>query len=60
MLKQLKQWFLRTFFKKIILLEYILMELRNLHYHFDKIETLYKMVNNIKEEEETVDKKAKN
>lgn len=56
-----KQWFLRTFFRKRILLENILMELRNLHYHFDRMESFYMMVNNIKEEKEkTIDKKAGN
>ncbi len=56
-----KQWFLGIFFGNRILLGNILMELRNLHFHFDKIETLYKMVNNIKEEEEKIiDKDPKN
>jgi len=55
-----KQWFLRIFFGNRILLKNILIELRNLHYHFDKIETLYRMVNNIKEKEKIIDKKAKN
>ena len=55
-----KQWFLRTFFKKTILLENILMELRNIHFHFDRMESFYMMVNNIKEvDEKMVDKKVK-
>lgn len=57
----LKQWFLRTFFRNTILLENILMELRNLHYHFDRMEKFYMMVNKIKEDKgKTIDKKAKN
>jgi len=50
----LKQWFLRTFFWRRILLENILMELRNLHFHFDRMEEFYIMVNKIevKKEEE--------
>ena len=55
----LKQWFLRTFFRKEILLESILIELRNLHYHFDRIESFYMMVNKIVEEKEK-EEKAKN
>lgn len=55
-----KQWFLRTFFRKTILLENILIELRNLHFHFDRMEALYIKVNDIKEDkEEIIDKKVK-
>ena len=32
------------------LLEQILIELRNLHYHIERLETFYQMVNNIKED----------
>ena len=50
----LKQWFLRTFFRKTVLLENILVELRNLHYHIDRMESFYMTVNNIKVEEEKI------
>jgi len=33
-----KQWFLKTFFRNRILLENILLEIRNVHYHLDRIE----------------------
>ena len=57
----LKQWFLSIFFGKRILLENILIELRNLHYHFDRIESFYMMVNKIVEEKEKIiDEKTKN
>ena len=56
-----KQWFLKTFFGKRILLEEILRELKNLHFHFDRMETFYMMVNKIKEvDEKIIDEKAKN
>jgi len=55
-----KQWFLGIFFGNRILLGNILIELRNLHFHLDRMEEFYMMVNNIKEEEKTIDKKAKN
>ena len=42
-----KRWFLRTFFGNRILLENILAELRNLHFHLDRIENFYMMVNKI-------------
>ena len=55
-----KQWFLMTFCRKRILLENILVELKNLHYHFDRIENFYMMVNKIKEvDEKIIDEKAK-
>lgn len=57
---KIKQWFIRTFFWKRILLENILMQLGNLHHHFDRMEKLYMMVNNIKEEEKTIDNKVEN
>jgi len=50
----LKQWFMKTFFGRRILLENILMELRNLHYHFDRMENFYMLVNKIKVEEEKI------
>jgi len=57
----LKQWFLKTFFRKRILLENIFMELRNIHYHIDRIEAFYMMKNNIKEnEEKIINKNSKN
>ena len=56
-----KQWFLRTFFRNRILLTNILIELRNLHYHLDRLELFYMKVNKIKEsEEKIIDKKVKN
>jgi len=51
-----KQWFLKTFFKRRILLENILMELRNLHYHIDRMEEFYMMVNKIEMKKEEVKK----
>ena len=50
----LKQWFLGTFFRKRILLENILVELRNIHYHIDRMENFYMLVNKIKVEEEKI------
>lgn len=35
------------------LLEQILLELQNIHYHQDRMEIFYKMVNRIKEDEKT-------
>jgi len=56
-----KQWFLKTFFRKTVLLENVLVELRNLHFHFDRIEEFYILVNNIKEnEEKIINKNPKN
>jgi len=49
-----KQWFLRTFFGNRILLGNILIELRNLHYHLDRMESFYMMVNKIKEDKEKI------
>jgi hypothetical protein len=50
----LKEWLIKTFFKKRILLENILIELRNLHYHLDRMESFYMMVNKIREDEERI------
>lgn len=50
----LKAWLMKTFFRKRILLENILIELRNLHYHFNRMESFYMVVNNIKEDEEKI------
>ena len=55
-----KRWFLGTFFGNRILLGNILLELRKIHYHFDRMEEFYMHVNNIKEKEKIVDKKAEN
>lgn len=56
-----KQWFLRTFFRKTILLENILVELRNLHFHIDRMESFYMMVNKIEEKDgKIIDKNVKN
>lgn len=54
---KIKQWFLSTFFWKRILLENILLQLGSLHHHFDRMESFYMMVNNIKVEEEIVEDK---
>ena len=51
-----KQWFLRTFCQNRILLANILVELRNIHYHFDRMEALYVMVNKIGEKKEEIKK----
>ena len=50
----LKQWFLRIFFGNRILLENILMELHNIHYHLDRMEAFYMMVNDIKEDNKRI------
>ena len=39
--------------KKKQLLEQVLLELQNIHYHFDRMEVFYKMVNGIKEDEKS-------
>lgn len=49
-----KEWLIRIFLGRRILLENIIMELRNIHYHLDRLETFYMMVNNIKEDEEKI------
>ena len=49
-----KQWFLKTFFRNRILLENILLEIRNVHYHLDRIESFYMMVNKIEMKKEEV------
>ena len=54
-----KRWFLGFFFGNRILLSNILIELRALHYHVDRMEYFYMHVNNIKEEEKIVDEKPK-
>lgn len=54
------KWFMGLFFGNRILLGNILLELRNVHYHLDRIEEFYMMVNNIKEEEKIIDENPKN
>ena len=49
-----KQWLIRILFGKRILLENIIMELRGIHYHLDRMEYFYMVVNNIKEDEEKI------
>lgn len=49
-----KEWLIKIFFGRRILLENILMELRGIHYHLDRMEIFYMMVNNIKEDEEKI------
>jgi len=49
-----KQWFLKTFCRRRILLENILVELRNIHYHIDRAEAFYMMVNKIKEDKDKI------
>lgn len=50
----LKEWLIKIFCKKRILLENIVMELRNIHYHLDRLEAFYMMVNKIKEDEDKI------
>lgn len=50
----LKTWLIKTFCKKRTLLENILVELKNIHYHFDRMETFYMIVNKIKEDKEKI------
>lgn len=50
-----KEWFIKTFCGNRILLEEILIELKNIHYHLDRLDVFYMMVNKIeikKEEKE--------
>ena len=54
-----KQWFLKTFFRNRILLENILLEIRNVHYHLDRMESFYMMVNKIEMKKEEVPKDKK-
>jgi len=54
-----KQWFLKTFFRNRILLENILLEIRNVHYHLDRMESFYMMVNKIEMKEKEVPKGKK-
>lgn len=49
-----KEWLLRIFLGRRILLENILMELRNIHYHLDRLESFYMVLNKIKEDEEKI------
>lgn len=49
-----KQWLINIFWGRIILLENILSELKNLHYHIDRMESFYILVNNIKVEGEKI------
>jgi len=49
-----KQFLIGIFLGKRILLGNILAELRNIHYHLDRLETFYMTVNNIKEDEEKI------
>lgn len=39
--------------RKKQLLEAILLELRNIHFHFDRLDTFFKMVHGIKEDGKT-------
>ncbi len=48
----LKMWLIRLFFGKRILLENILLELRNIHWHLDEFDGVYKKVHKIKEKKE--------
>jgi hypothetical protein len=47
-----KKWLREIFYGNRVLLVNILIELRNLHYHLDRMEILYMMVNKIKEDKE--------
>ena len=50
----LKAWLIKIFFGKRILLENILAELRNLHYHLARMEAFYTIVNKIKEDDKKI------
>lgn len=60
-MKILKEWFMRTFCMNRILLGSILIELKNIHYHLDRLDDFYRLVNKIeiKEKEIIEDKKIK-
>lgn len=47
-----KGWFMRTFFGNRMLLKDILVELRSMHWHLDRLDAFYRLVHKIKEEEE--------
>ena len=50
----LRAWLTKIFFGKRILLENIAVELKNLHYHFDRMEAFYMIANNIKEDDKKI------
>lgn len=50
----LKRWLIKTFYGNRILLENILMELRNLHYHLGRMEAFYMIANKIKEDDKKI------
>lgn len=50
----LKMWLIKTFCKKRILLENILLELRNIHHHLDRLDAFYMVINKIKEDKEKI------
>ncbi|MBA7569283.1 hypothetical protein ES708_11022 [subsurface metagenome] len=49
-----KEWLMRIFLGRRILLENIIMELRGIHYHLDRMEIFYMMANKIKEDKEKI------
>ena len=59
MFKKLKIWLIRTFLGNRILLSSIFIELKNIHYHLDRLDAFYMTVNKIeiKKKEVKEDKK---
>lgn len=50
----LKAWLIKIFFRERILLENILIELGNLHYHLGRMEAFYMIANKIKEDDKKI------
>ena len=50
----LKEQLIKTFCRKRILLNNIFIELRNIHYHLDRLEAFYMMVNKTREDEDKI------
>ena len=55
----LKQWFIRTFLGNRILLGNILIELQNIHFHLDRLEAFYMMVNKIEMKKDEIKEEEK-
>lgn len=49
-----KEWLIKVFFGKSMLLTTILMELQGIHYHLDRMEVFYMAVNKIKEDDKEI------
>lgn len=58
-MKTFKEWFMRTFCMNRILLGSILIELRGIHYHLDRLDDFYMMVNKIEMKEEKITEEDK-